>query len=168
MQPEARLRARCAMFLRTCAPGLKFTAIEHGRKHTGTAEQRAREWQALAAQGLRQGLGDMLLMPPHSPGLWVELKHGANKQTPAQRAMQDDMEAIGWGYVVCRSVEALGHQLALRGIPLAIGWQITAMRHDALLDGDAPRRTPAKPRAVKATRKQVAKANALMLGMAGR
>lgn len=157
MQPEARLRSRCAMFLRACAPDLKFTAIEHGRHHKGTAEQRAREWQALAAQGVRQGLGDMLLMPPHSPGLWVELKHGTNKQTPAQHAMQRDMEAIGWGYVVCRSVESLGHQLALRGIPLAIGWQITAMRHDALLDGDAPKRRPSKPRPAKPTARTLAK-----------
>lgn len=157
MQPEARLRSRCAMFLRTCAPDLQFTAIEHGRHHKGTAEQRAREWQALAAQGVRQGLGDLLLMPPHSPGLWVELKHGTNKQTPAQHAMQRDMEAIGWGYVVVRSVEHLGDELARRGVALAAGWQLRAQHHDAALDVEPPRRRPSKPRPAKPNARTLAK-----------
>lgn len=169
-QPEARLRARCAMFLRSHAPGLWFSAIEHGRRHSGDAAQRAREWQRLAAQGLRPGLGDMLVIPA-GPVLWVECKVGSNGQSDAQRTMQRDMEERGHGYVVIRSVEQLGEELEARGIPLAPGWRVAAMHHDAALDGEAPvRKRPRKPRVAepKPTRTQITRANAAMLAMVRR
>lgn len=152
-QPESRLRARCRMFLQSHAPDLWFTAIEHGRHHKGTAAERAREWQRLAAQGVRQGLGDMLLMPANSPVLWLELKAGANKQTQAQYTMQRDMQDRGHHYVVIRSAEQLGEALERHGIPLAAGWRIAAQIHDAALDTPAkghnkpPRLARARPKA---------------------
>ena len=172
MQPEARLRARCRMFLQShLVPPCWFTAIEHGRKHAGTAEQRAREWQHLQSQGVKQGIGDLLILAP-GYCCFIELKAGKNTQSEAQHAFQAVLAALGHGYSVCRSVESLGHQLTAMGVPLALGWQIAAMHHDAALDvptkgHNKPPRT-SRPRAAKPTLKQVAQANRLMLGMAGR
>ncbi len=168
MQPEARLRSRCAKFLRSHAPGLWFTAIEHGRAHAGTPEQRAREWGRLQAQGVRQGLADMLLMPACLPDLWVEMKHGTNKQSEAQVQMQRDMQAIGRGYVVVRSVEQLGEVCEAHGIQMAPGWRVAAQIHDAALDVPKPLAKARKAGAAKprASRAQIARGNRLALASA--
>ena len=158
MKPEARLRVRCAMFLNShlSAP-CWFSALEHGRRHHGTAEQRAREWQALARQGLKTGIGDMLILAP-GYALMVELKTATGRLSDAQIAMQNAMSYVGHGYVIARSVEALGEALERHGIPLAAGWRVAAMRHDAALDGDAPKRTRAtKPRAARPKASALAK-----------
>jgi hypothetical protein len=129
-----------------------FTAIEHGRKHAGTAEQRARQWQHLQSQGVKQGVADVLILAPGF-ALMAELKAGANKQSEAQVAMQRVMEALQHGYAVCRSVEQLGEALQRHGIPLAAGWQVAALHHDAALDvptkghNKPPRARAAKPSA---------------------
>jgi hypothetical protein len=129
-----------------------FTAIEHGRKHAGTKEQRAREWQHLQAQGVKQGVADVLVLAPGF-AFMAELKAGANKQSEAQLLMQCVMEALQHGYAVCRSVEQLGEALQRHGIPLAAGWQVAAQHHDAALDVPAkghnkpPRARAAKPTA---------------------
>lgn len=169
MQPEARLRARCAMLLKShLAPPCWFTSIEHGRKHAGTAEQRAAEWTRLQAQGVKAGIADVLVLAP-GYALWLELKAGANQQSDAQLAMQNAMAFLGHGYVVVRSVEQLVDVLEKHGIPLLAGARVAALRHDGMLAAPAKvaKRT-AKPRPAKPTRKQVAQANRLMLGMAGR
>lgn len=155
-QPEARLRARCAMLLKShLAPPCWFSSIEHGRKHAGTAEQRAREWQRLASQGVVAGIGDMLILAP-GYALWLELKAGANKQSDAQLAMQNAMAALGHGYAVVRSVEQLVDVLEQHGIPLLAGARVAALRHDGMLAVPAARK-PAravKPRDEKPTPKQ--------------
>lgn len=146
-RPEDRLQIRCAMFCKShVAPHVFWTAIEHGRQHKGTAEQRAREWQRLARKGVQTGLPDLLFIA-HGFVLAAELKTDTGRQSETQRATQGRLEALGHGYSVCRSVEALGEALERHGIPLAVGWRVAAMRHDAALDGDAPKRTRAtKPR----------------------
>ena len=169
MKPEARLRARCAMLLKShLAPPCWFSAIEHGRKHSGTAQQRAAEWSRLQAQGVKPGLGDVLVLAA-GYALWVELKAGANQQSDAQLAMQNAMAFLGHGYAVVRSVEQLVDVLEQHGIPLHAGARVAALRHDGMLavPEKVAKRT-AKPRAAKPTRKQVAQANRLMLGMTGR
>jgi hypothetical protein len=166
-QPESRLRARCAMLLKShlVAP-CWFTALEHGRAHRGTAEQRAREWQHLARQGVQKGIGDMLILAPGYV-LFLELKAGANKQSDAQHAFQAVMAALGHGYAVVRSVEQLGEVLQDHGISLAGGWRIKAQLHDAALATEAPaRKKPARNFPQKPTRKAVAAGNAASLFMA--
>jgi hypothetical protein len=136
-----------------------FTAIEHGRKHSGTAEQRARQWQHLKAQGVKQGVADLLIL---SPGfaMMVELKAAANKQSPAQMAMQQAMARLNHGYSVVRSVEQLGETLQDNGIPLAPAWRLKAQLHDAALDGEAPtRKKPARKFQGKPTARQIAAGN---------
>lgn len=164
-QPESALRARCRMFLTShlVAP-CWFSAIEHGRKHTGTAEQRARQWQHLAAQGVKAGIGDMLILIPNR-AIWVELKAGSNKQSNSQIAMQADMAAIGHGYAVVRSVAALVDALGWFAVPLHPGAARAAEMHDmALAVPDKPRK-PAKPRAIKPSRRAIEAGNRMALAM---
>jgi len=174
MTPEARLRARCAMFLKShLVPPCWFSAIEHGRAHRGTAEQRAREWQHLARQGVQKGIGDMLILAP-GYCCFIELKSQVGKQSDAQHAFQAVMATLGHGYEVVRSVEQLGEKLVQHGIPLAAGWRVAAMHHDAALDGEPNLRTSkpnlrtsgAKVRTSKPTRTQIARGNAAALAMA--
>ena len=165
MQPEARLRARCRMFLTShLVSPCWFTAIEHGRKHHGTAEQRAREWQYMQSQGIKTGIGDLLVLAP-GYCCFIELKAGKNTQSEAQHAFQAVMAALGHGYDVCRSVEQLGEALSRNGIPLAANWRVAAMHHDAALDGEAPKKRAPRPRAAKPTRRQVAAGNRWSLAM---
>ena len=138
MTPEARLRARCRMLADShVLPPCWYSAIEHGRQHHGTKEQRAREWGRLQGQGVKQGIADMVFMT-HGFTLWVELKHGDNKPTDAQVRFRDAQVAIGNGYEVVRSVEALGIALERHGIPIVAGWRVKAQIHDAELASAAP------------------------------
>jgi hypothetical protein len=159
-QPESRLRARCRMLLDSHLPApCWFTAIEHGRKHSGTAEQRARQWQHLKAQGVKQGVADLLILAPGF-ALMVELKAAANKQSPAQLAMQQAMARLGHGYAVVRSVEQLGEAMQDAGVPLAVGWRIKAQLHDLALAAEAPaRKKPARKLQQKPTARQIAAGN---------
>lgn len=167
MKPEARLRSRCRAFgdSHVLLPTY-WTAIEHGRKHSGTDEQRAREWGRLKAQGVKEGIADLMYQVPGFT-LWVECKSGKNKQQPAQIAFMEAQLRIGNGYEIVRSVEALGEALERHGIPLAPGWRVAAMHHDAALEAP-PKGHNKPPRAVKprGNRKQVARWNTAMLAMA--
>lgn len=166
-RPEDRLQARCAMFLNTHAlPPTFWTAVEHGRKHGGTKEQRAREWQRLARKGVKTGLADLWFIMPGFV-FAVELKVDSD-QSDSQERVQKSLQALGHGYVVVRSVEAMGAALEANGIPLAAGWRLKAQIHDLALDA-VPRATtkrPSKPRAAKPTRKAVGVGNRVSLFMA--
>jgi len=153
MRPEDRLQARCAMFCKShVLPPCEWTAIEHGRQHSGSKEQRAREWQRLARKGVKKGLPDLWFIMPGFL-LCVELKAGKNAETDEQAALGDRLKAMGHGYEVARSVEQLGEALQRHGIPLAAGWQVAALHHDAALDvpskghNKPPRARAAKPTA---------------------
>ena len=168
MPPEARLRARCRMLADShVLPPCWYSAIEHGRQHKGTKEQRAREWQRLAGQGVKTGIADMMFQVPGFT-LWVELKHGHNEPTDAQVKFAEAQRAIQNGYEVVRSVEALGIALERNGVPLRAGWRVAAMQHDAVLDSEpapAVKRTgTTKGKSLRRpTLGQVARGNALAL-----
>lgn len=167
--PEERLQIRCAMFSKShvLAP-CKWTAIEHGRKHAGTTEQRAREWQRLERKGVKKGLSDLWYIMPGFI-LCCELKAGRNTESDAQEAWGADLRAMGHGYEVPRSVEQLAEALERHGIPLAPGWRVAAMHHDAALETPKPlTKKPRNPRIAKpkAPRGRVERGNRLALAMA--
>ena len=165
-RPEDRLQIRCAMFAKShVALPTFWTALEHGRRHSGTAIQRAAEWQRLARKGVRTGLPDLIFIT-HGFVLAVELKVGSS-QSETQKVTETALLTLGHGYVIARSVEQLGEALERHGIPLASGWRIDAQRHDAALDGEPkPARKPSKPRAAKPTRSQIARGNRIALALA--
>jgi hypothetical protein len=150
----------CVSHLR---PPTVWTAIEHGRKHSGTATQRASEWMRLKRKGVKAGLPDLWFLTLGRL-LCVELKAGKNDATDAQDAFGAALNAIGHGYIVVRSVEQLGEALDACAIPLAAGWRMAAQNHDRALDTvPKPTRKPSKPRAAKPTRAQIARGNAASL-----
>ena len=168
MRPEDRLQVRCVMFCTdTVLPPVFWTAVEHGRLHKGTKEQRAGEWARLARKGVKKGLADLWFFAK-SYTLTVELKAGANKPTEAQYAFQAQMAALGHGYEVVRSVDQLGEKLMQHGIPLVTNWRVQAMHHDAALDVPTakPKRV-AKPRIAKPKRGAVAGWNATLAARVG-
>jgi hypothetical protein len=152
MQPEARLRARCALYLKAALPEPgTYTAIEHGRVHAGTPEQRAREWSRLKSQGVRAGIMDLLVL---FPGLFFsfELKVGKNTMSDKQEDWAASIAACGFIAREIRSVEALHDTLVSHGIPIAPSMRTLAMSHDACLSTPAPAKNRAAPRAPAATK----------------
>lgn len=113
------------------APGF-FSAIEHGRAHVGTPEQRMKEWQRLKAQGVKTGLADLFIWY-RGMFLPVELKVDGNDTSSNQDRFEEAMAANGFLYEVCRSVESLDSTLRRRNIPILPSMRIAAMDHDAFL-----------------------------------
>lgn len=168
MRPEDRLRARCRMLCQThVLPPTYWTAIEHGRQHHGTKEQRAREWERLKAQGVKTGVADFLLQR-RGLSLWQELKVDTEQSGP-QEAFEAEQLAIGNGYEIARTVTQFGENCEKHGIALKPGWRVKAGLHDLELAAAQP---PPKVRKVgtttgkvarRPTLKQVARGNRLAL-----
>lgn len=140
MKPEARLRARCRSYLDKAlpAPGW-YSAIEHGRPHSGTPEQRAREWGRLAAQGVKAGIPDMDIRYL-ALVIGVELKAGKNKQSPAQLKTEAAFIANGCEYWVIRSVTELHDRLVAHLVPVPPSFRVMAMDYDARLAVPEPKK----------------------------
>jgi len=152
-QPEARLRARCRMWLDQFLPSPgTFTAIEHGRAHSGTPAQRAREWQRLKAQGVKTGLSDIMIWY-RGRFIGVELKAGTNTASAAQEDFGRAMIANGFQWSVVRSVEGLATVLHQHGVPLSLTAPHVASGYDRELATAEPvkkSRRPAAPQKAKA------------------
>lgn len=153
MRPEDRLRAHCRMYLDKALPSPAFwSAIEHGRKHAGTDQQRMREWQHMKAQGVKTGLSDVMIWYL-GKFLAPECKAGKNGTQPAQDVFRDAMLANRFSYRVIRSVAELDRYLRDEGIPIPRSLEILAMSYDAALA--IPEAT--KPKAKRASSRQVVK-----------
>lgn len=148
-QPEARLRARCRMWLDQCLPApAVWSSIEHGRKHTGTPEQRAREWQRLKAQGVRPGLADVMIWLC-GRFIGIELKAGRNTTSEAQDAWGAAIRTLGHGYYVVRSVSELASILTRSGVALTPSALSLADAHDRELACETPVKKTGPRRLVK-------------------
>lgn len=56
------------------------------------------------AMGLKSGVSDVVVLIPNKV-LFVEFKSGEGVQTPKQKDFQQAVEALGFEYHICRSVE---------------------------------------------------------------
>jgi hypothetical protein len=147
MRPEDRLQSRSRMFLDSyMLPPCWWSSVGHEKKQT------LRQGQIQKARGIRRGLPDVMIWAP-GYFLGVELKAGKNTATEDQAAFGRAMAANQHGYELVRSVKQLGEALQRHGIPLAAGWQVAALHHDAALDvpskghNKPPRARAAKPSA---------------------
>ena len=61
----------------------------------------------LKAEGVVPGVADLLLLVPRNGyhGLAIEMKTKTGRQSDSQREWQQEVEAQGYRYAVCRSVE---------------------------------------------------------------
>lgn len=66
-----------------------------------------RQGAVLRAMGLRKGAADIALFVPRGGyhALFVEMKRGKGRQKPEQVQWQQAVEAQGYRYVVCNSIE---------------------------------------------------------------
>jgi hypothetical protein len=118
-------------------PEAIWSAIEHGRMHHGSDEERAREWGRLKAKGVKVGLPDVF-------GVWcfkffaIELKAGRNDTSAAQDQFAAAWRANGGLYFVCRSVAEVDAALRSMSLPVHRSMAIAAAGHDAALSVPAP------------------------------
>lgn len=63
--------------------------------------------QILTAQGMLSGASDLMLAYPsgYYHSLFIEMKHGKNKQADEQKAFQKAVEEAGFKYVVCYTLD---------------------------------------------------------------
>lgn len=135
------------------APGF-WSAIEHGRKHGGTDEQRAREWQRLKAQGVKTGLADLFIWY-RGQFIAPEAKVGDNRPSDAQQRFGAAMHANGFTWFAFWSVVELHDRLVALGVPIAPEMRKLAAHHDATLaapEPTRPRRSAARPKPKKPTK----------------
>ncbi len=149
-QPESRLRARARMWCGHALPrGYGFAAIEHGRKHAGTDQQRAAEWARLKSQGVQAGHEDACITGPGRLYLAVEFKAGT-KMSPAQIARRAHLLACGHQHIECRSIAQLAAFLASIGVPVAQIEMERAAAYDRELATPEPgKKRTARPAAAK-------------------
>ena len=100
---EAQLQTACVRWFRLQYPEyarLLFAVPNGGSRNPIEAHN-------LKQQGVTAGVSDLILLVPSHPChfLCIEMKAGANKQTPAQKAFQSEVESVGGMYVVCYSFE---------------------------------------------------------------
>jgi hypothetical protein len=61
----------------------------------------------LKRQGVQPGVADYLFAMPNEKnhGLWIEFKHGKNKQTESQKTFEAMQKSNNYDYVVCYSAD---------------------------------------------------------------
>ena len=82
-------------------------SIPNGAKLYGTAQQRAKQWKKLEAEGAQPGVADLFLAVPSGDlcGLWIEMKTTRGRQSDAQRRFEMAVMASGYGYAMPRTYE---------------------------------------------------------------
>ena len=61
----------------------------------------------MKGEGVLPGVADIFFMVPNEKyhGLWIEMKTKTGKQSDSQKEFQLTCEKVGYGYIVCRSLE---------------------------------------------------------------
>lgn len=106
---ESALQTHCVAWFRWQYPkqaSLLFS-IPNGAHLHGTPRQRAAQWARLEREGALAGAADLFLAIPsgNQHGLFIEMKTAKGKQTPAQKAFQEVVDAQGYGYVIIKELD---------------------------------------------------------------
>ena len=112
-QEEHNLQCACVRWFNLQYPqyrGLLFAVPNGGARNKATAGK-------LKAEGVVAGVADLLLLVPRKTcndplilsttyhGLAIEMKTAKGRQTPLQWAWQQKLEAHGYEYRICRSLD---------------------------------------------------------------
>ena len=103
-QDEARLQAQCyAWAWNNCPETQKLLFHVENERSDGNMIDGARR----KSMGLVPGVSDLILLLPRGRyhGLMIEMKTPIGQQSAAQKEWQKLVEAQGYLYVVCRSLE---------------------------------------------------------------
>lgn len=104
-QPEAKIQAACVAWLWNEHPETRglFFHVENEESDGNAVKGGIRR-----AMGIVAGVSDMILLMPRGRyhGLCVEFKTEIGRQKPQQIEWQAKVEAQGFKYVICRSLES--------------------------------------------------------------
>lgn len=100
---ESTLQIHCVTWFNlafTEFKGLLFSVPNGGQRNVATA-------RVMKMEGVVAGVSDLILFVPASGyhALCIEMKTEKGKQSELQKEWQTKVEAQGYKYVVCRSVE---------------------------------------------------------------
>lgn len=100
---ESTLQVHCVTWFNLAFPefrGLLFSVPNGGQRNVATA-------RVMKMEGVVAGVADLLFLVPASGfhGLCIEMKYGNGRQSELQKEWQSKVEAYGYKYVVCRTVE---------------------------------------------------------------
>lgn len=101
-EDEHKLQVACVKWFRTQYQELRpylFAVPNGGRRDETTARK-------LKDEGVVAGVSDLILMLPNKEhhALLIEMKTETGRQSPSQAEWQESMEAMGYHYVICRSL----------------------------------------------------------------
>ncbi len=102
-EEEHLMQCACVRWFRYSHPDmaeLLFAVPNGGRRDKVSGAK-------LKMEGVIAGVSDMLLLLPNkkSHGLCIEMKTPVGRQSESQKLWQFSVEAVGYQYSVCRSVE---------------------------------------------------------------
>ena len=84
----------CVRWFRLAYPDYLCFSVPNG------GSRNAMEAANLKKEGALSGVSDLIVVA-HRAVLFIEMKHGKNKQSPSQIKFQKDVERLGHDYAVC-------------------------------------------------------------------
>lgn len=104
---ESVTQQYCVAWFRSAYPDLRnlLFAVPNGGKRGAVTGA------IMKAEGVTPGVADLLLLVPNSTrhGLCIEMKTETGRQQDTQKQWQAEVEAQGYQYSVCRSVQDFQH-----------------------------------------------------------
>ena len=100
---EDRLQIACVRWF-----SMQHRDIAHLLHHSPNGGYRtATEGAKFKAMGVRAGFADLVLLVPRGGyhALFIEMKSAKGRQTALQEQWQHEVEAQGYKYTICRSIE---------------------------------------------------------------
>lgn len=106
---ESQIQQTCVRWFRLAhrTLSLLLISIPNGYKTSATQARIAK------AEGLVAGASDLFLFVPNGlyHGLAIEMKSETGRQRPSQRLWQEAVEAEGYKYIVCRSLDDFRNEI---------------------------------------------------------
>lgn len=106
---EHSLQCSCVQWFRYQHPRFRHNlfAIPNGGKRDKTTAAK------LKAEGALAGVADLILLKSnhHYGALLIEMKTPVGRQSDSQRQWQKQIEADGYKYVICRSLDDFTHEV---------------------------------------------------------
>ena len=100
---ESTLQQTCVRWFRLQYPSLSrlLFAVPNG------GARRKIEGAIMKAEGVLAGVSDLILLYPSAGfhALCIEMKTEKGRQQPSQKIFQQEVEKVGYKYIVCRSVD---------------------------------------------------------------
>lgn len=100
---ESKIQQNCVKWFRLRFPEYRrnLFAVPNG------GARRPIEGAIMKMEGTLAGVSDLILLVPsgYFHGLCIEMKTAKGRQQDTQKAFQEAVEAVGYGYIICRSFD---------------------------------------------------------------